>query len=160
VAIRVIPIMTTADFKAIADTVPKQPGVYRFIGPDDNILYVGKAKVLRNRVASYFGERKDRLHRTRIMVRNAARIEFTIVETEADALLLENALIKTHQPRYNVNHQEGALSPGVHHPQGGSRRKLLLWSLHKQGPPEDNSGPHQATLPSQDLHPKLKTAGH
>ncbi|OAV46064.1 excinuclease ABC subunit UvrC [Lewinella sp. 4G2] len=95
--------MKTEDFKAIADTVPKQPGVYRFIGPDDTILYVGKAKVLRNRVASYFGERKDRLHRTRIMVKNAARLEFTIVETEADALLLENALIKTHQPRYNIN---------------------------------------------------------
>lgn len=94
--------MTTDDFKAIADTVPKQPGVYRFIGPDDVILYVGKAKVLRNRVASYFGKRKDRLHRTRIMVRNAVRLEFTIVETEADALLLENALIKTHQPRYNI----------------------------------------------------------
>jgi excinuclease ABC subunit C len=94
--------MTTKDFKAIADTVPKQPGVYRFIGPDGKILYVGKAKVLRSRVASYFGDRKDRLHRTRIMVKNALRIEFTIVETEADALLLENALIKTHQPRYNV----------------------------------------------------------
>ena len=59
--------------------------------------------MLRNRVASYFGERKDRLHRTRIMVKNAARLEFTIVESEADALLLENALIKTHQPRYNIN---------------------------------------------------------
>ncbi|TXF91642.1 excinuclease ABC subunit C [Neolewinella aurantiaca] len=94
--------MTTEDFKAIADTIPKQPGVYRFINSDDKIIYVGKAKVLRNRVASYFGERKDRLHRTRIMVRNASRIEFTIVETEADALLLENALIKTHQPRYNI----------------------------------------------------------
>ncbi|MEO0626595.1 MAG: excinuclease ABC subunit UvrC [Bacteroidota bacterium] len=63
----------------------------------------GKAKVLRNRVASYFGERKDRLNRTRVMVKKADRIEFTLVETEADALLLENALIKTHQPRYNVN---------------------------------------------------------
>ena len=95
--------MTTEDFKQIAGTVPKQPGVYRFIGPDDTILYVGKAKVLRNRVASYFGQRKDRLHRTRVMVKNAARLEFTIVESEADALLLENALIKTHQPRYNIN---------------------------------------------------------
>ncbi|MEO0732224.1 MAG: excinuclease ABC subunit UvrC [Bacteroidota bacterium] len=95
--------MTTDDFKKIASTVPKQPGVYRFIGPDETILYVGKAKVLRNRVASYFGERKDRLNRTRVMVKNAARLEFTIVETEADALLLENALIKTHQPRYNIN---------------------------------------------------------
>lgn len=94
--------MTTDDFKAISATIPRQPGVYRFIGPDGHILYVGKAKVLRNRVASYFGNRKDRLHRTRVMVRNAARIEFTIVETEADALLLESALIKTHQPRYNI----------------------------------------------------------
>lgn len=94
--------MTTEDFKKIAATIPRQPGVYRFIGPDNTILYVGKAKVLRNRVGSYFGNRKDRLHRTRIMVRNAARIDITIVETEADALLLENALIKTHQPRYNI----------------------------------------------------------
>ncbi len=95
--------MTTADYKKIADTIPKQPGVYRFITADDTIIYVGKAKVLRNRVSSYFGERKGRLNRTRVMVKNAARIEFTIVETEADALLLENALIKTNQPRYNIN---------------------------------------------------------
>ncbi|MEL6320504.1 MAG: excinuclease ABC subunit UvrC [Cyanobacteria bacterium J06626_14] len=95
--------MTTADFKKIADSVPRGPGVYRFLDADGNILYVGKAKVLRNRVASYFGERKDRLNRTRVMVKKADRIEFTLVETEADALLLENALIKTHQPRYNVN---------------------------------------------------------
>ncbi|PHI21099.1 excinuclease ABC subunit C [Lewinellaceae bacterium SD302] len=95
--------MTTEDFKAMAAAVPRQPGVYRFIDPEGTILYVGKAKNLRNRVASYFGERKDRQHRTRVMVKKAARIEFTIVNTEADALLLENALIKTHQPRYNVN---------------------------------------------------------
>ena len=95
--------MTTEDFRAIADTIPRQPGVYRFIDPNGTILYVGKAKVLRNRVASYFGDRKDRLNRTRVMVKNAARIEITIVESEADALLLENALIKEHQPRYNVN---------------------------------------------------------
>ncbi|MEM7571496.1 MAG: excinuclease ABC subunit UvrC [Bacteroidota bacterium] len=95
--------MTTEDFKKIADTIPKQPGVYRFIGAEGAILYVGKAKVLRNRVASYFGERKGRLNRTRVMVKNAHHLEFTIVDSEADALLLENALIKTHQPRYNVN---------------------------------------------------------
>jgi excinuclease ABC subunit C len=95
--------MTTQDYKDISATIPRQPGVYRFIGPDDTILYVGKAKILRNRIASYFGDRKDRLNRTRVMVKNASRLEFTIVETEADALLLENALIKTHQPRYNIN---------------------------------------------------------
>ncbi len=94
--------MTTEDFKKISDTVPKDPGVYRFINDEDTILYVGKAKNLKNRLASYFGERKDRLFRTRLMVKNASRIEFTIVETETDALLLESALIKEHQPRYNV----------------------------------------------------------
>lgn len=94
--------MTTQNFKNIAETVPHQPGVYRFIDKEDTILYVGKAKDLRKRVASYFGERRDRAHRTRVMVKNAYRIEFTVVETEADALLLENTLIKKHQPRYNV----------------------------------------------------------
>ncbi len=94
--------MKTRDFKAIADTIPKQPGVYRFIDEEGAILYVGKAKDLRSRVASYFGQRKDRAHKTRVMVKNAGHLEFTLVETEADALLLENTLIKKYQPRYNV----------------------------------------------------------
>jgi len=94
--------MNTEDFRLISETVPKSPGVYRFVGKEEVILYVGKAKNLRNRLSSYFGERRDRAYRTRIMVKNAQRIEFTIVETETDALLLENALIKQHQPRYNV----------------------------------------------------------
>ncbi|MBK8880193.1 MAG: excinuclease ABC subunit C [Haliscomenobacter sp.] len=94
--------MTTEEFRLIADTVPKSPGIYRFLGKDDVILYVGKAKNLRSRVSSYFGERAGRAFRTRVMVKNASCIEFTIVETETDALLLESALIKEHQPRYNV----------------------------------------------------------
>jgi len=94
--------LTTEDYKQIADAIPKQPGVYRFIDGDDTIIYVGKAKKLRNRVASYFGERKHQAYKTRTMVKNARRLEFTVVETEADALLLENTLIKKFQPRYNV----------------------------------------------------------
>ncbi|MFM8487484.1 MAG: GIY-YIG nuclease family protein, partial [Bacteroidota bacterium] len=66
------------------------------------ILYVGKAKNLKNRLSSYFGDKKYQLAKTRALVRNASHIEFTIVETEYDALLLENTLIKKHQPRYNV----------------------------------------------------------
>jgi len=95
--------MTTTDFQRIADTVPHQPGVYRFVDAEGSILYIGKAKDLRNRLGSYFGARKDRAHKTRVMVKNADHIRFTLVETEADALLLENTLIKKHQPRYNVN---------------------------------------------------------
>ena len=94
--------MTTDDFRAISDTVPHQPGVYRFLDKSGTILYVGKAKDLRSRVSSYFGDRRDRAHKTRVLVKNAHHLEFTIVETEADALLLENTLIKKYQPRYNV----------------------------------------------------------
>jgi len=94
--------MTTEDFRKIQDSVPKDPGVYKFINEEDTILYVGKAKNLRNRLSSYFGERLDRAYRTRVMVKNAHRVEFTIVNTESDALLLENSLIKRYQPRYNV----------------------------------------------------------
>ncbi len=83
-------------------TLPDDPGVYRFLDEDDTILYVGKAKNLRNRLGSYFTAGKNTTHKTRILVRTAKRVEFTLVETEADALLLENTLIKRFQPRFNV----------------------------------------------------------
>lgn len=94
--------MTTDDFKALAPSLPTQPGIYKYVDAAGIILYVGKAKNLRNRLASYFGDKKHQLAKTKVLVRNAHHIEFTIVETEHDALLLENTLIKKHQPRYNV----------------------------------------------------------
>ena len=99
--------MTTEDYKKIADTIPKEPGVYRFVDTDGVILYIGKAKSLKNRLSSYFGERKGRMNKTRALVKNAHHIEFTMVDTEADALLLENTLIKKFQPRYNVMLKDG-----------------------------------------------------
>lgn len=99
--------MTTEDFKAISSTIPRQPGIYRFMDADDTILYIGKAKNLFKRLSSYFGEKKDRAYKTHTMVKHAHHITFTIVETEADALLLENSLIKKHQPRYNVSLKDG-----------------------------------------------------
>ncbi|MCI5082271.1 MAG: excinuclease ABC subunit UvrC [Saprospiraceae bacterium] len=99
--------MTTEDYKKIADTLPHQPGVYKFLDEEGTFLYIGKAKNLKNRLSSYFGNRKDRAYRTRVMVKNADHIEYTIVETEADALLLENSLIKKYQPRYNVMLKDG-----------------------------------------------------
>ncbi len=94
--------MTTADYKEISSTLPKQPGIYKFIDPEGTIIYVGKAKNLKNRLASYFGSKKHQAAKTKTMVRNAHHFEYTIVETETDALLLENTLIKKFQPRYNV----------------------------------------------------------
>ncbi len=94
--------MTTEQFKEFFVTVPPQPGVYRFLDERDTILYVGKAKNLRQRLAAYFGDKKHLSAKTKALIRHARRIEFTLVDTEADALLLENTLIKKHQPRYNV----------------------------------------------------------
>ena len=94
--------MTNEQFKEFAPTIPTQPGIYKYIDEQGVILYVGKAKSLRNRLSSYFGDKKYQLAKTKVLVRNAHHIEFMIVETEQDALLLENSLIKKHQPRYNV----------------------------------------------------------
>lgn len=99
--------MTTDDFRKISKKIPRVPGVYRFIDSNDTIIYVGKAKNLRNRLTSYFGIRKYLPFKTKTLVKNAARIEFTVVETEQDALLLENTLIKKLQPRYNVMLKDG-----------------------------------------------------
>ncbi|HNG90015.1 MAG TPA: GIY-YIG nuclease family protein, partial [Saprospiraceae bacterium] len=94
--------MTNEEFKAFSPTIPTSPGIYKYIDAQGVILYVGKAKNLRNRLSSYFGDKKHQLAKTKVLVRHAHHIEFTIVETEHDALLLENTLIKKHQPRYNV----------------------------------------------------------
>ncbi len=95
--------MTNADYQAMLPTLPDEPGIYKYLGEDGTILYVGKAKNLKKRIASYFGEKKQQYYKTRVMIRAAQRLEYTITESEHDALLLENSLIKKHQPRYNVN---------------------------------------------------------
>lgn len=99
--------MKTEDFKAISDNIPHEPGVYRFLDVDGTILYVGKAKSLKNRLTSYFGDKKHTQYKTVLLTRNSAKIEYTVVETEHDALLLENSLIKKFQPRYNVMLKDG-----------------------------------------------------
>ena len=94
--------MTNDDFKAFAPSIPTEPGIDKYVDVEGTILYVGKAKNLRNRLSSYFGEKKYQHAKTKVLVRHAHHIEFMIVETEHDALLLENTLIKKLQPRYNV----------------------------------------------------------
>ncbi|MFN4080591.1 MAG: excinuclease ABC subunit UvrC [Saprospiraceae bacterium] len=94
--------MTDKEYRDFSPSIPTDPGVYTFMDANGGILYVGKAKNLRNRLNSYFNNKNNQTVKTRTLVRNAHHIEFTMVETEQDALLLENTLIKKHQPRYNV----------------------------------------------------------
>jgi excinuclease ABC subunit C len=82
-------------------TLPHQPGVYQYFDADDKILYVGKAKDLKKRVSSYFTKNHD-YGKTKVLVKKIVTIKHIVVETETDALLLENNLIKKYQPRYNV----------------------------------------------------------
>lgn len=93
--------MPDFDHKAELAKIPSEPGVYRYFSEEEEIIYVGKAKNLKNRVSSYFVKNHaDR--KTRRLVSQIRRIEFTIVHTEFDALLLENQLIKRYQPRFNI----------------------------------------------------------
>ena len=83
-----------------ASTIPDGPGVYLFYGADDRVLYIGKAKSLRKRLANYFGN--DLLARTRLMVSEAERVDWIVTEGEVDALMLEYTLVQKHQPRFNI----------------------------------------------------------
>ncbi|MGB5371932.1 MAG: GIY-YIG nuclease family protein, partial [Flavobacteriaceae bacterium] len=81
--------------------LPDNPGVYQFYDSDEKILYVGKAKNLKKRVASYFNKNHE-YGKTRVLVKKIRHIKHIVVPTESDALLLENNLIKKYRPRYNV----------------------------------------------------------
>lgn len=87
--------------KTLISALPEEPGVYQFFDENNTIIYVGKAKRLKRRVASYFNKVHDNA-KTNIMVRKISEIRHIVVNSEEDALLLENNLIKKHQPRYNV----------------------------------------------------------
>ena len=86
----------------ILKILPQQPGVYQYFDEAGDILYVGKAKNLKNRVSSYFNKQQYENGKTKVLVRKIADIKYIVVETELDALLLENSLIKKYKPRYNI----------------------------------------------------------
>jgi excinuclease ABC subunit C len=94
-------MVVSEDIKSVLQNLSAEPGVYRYYDKDDKLLYVGKAKNLKKRVSSYF-QREAENGKTRVLVKKIARIETLIVESEMDALLLENNLIKKYQPRYNI----------------------------------------------------------
>lgn len=99
--------------QAILKTLPQNPGVYRYYDSEGTLIYVGKAKSLKNRVSSYFSQDHGHSGKTRIMVRNIRDIQYIVVNTEMEALLLENTLIKQHQPKYNINLKDDKTYPYI-----------------------------------------------
>jgi excinuclease ABC subunit C len=89
-----------SDYKSVLSSLPDKPGVYQFIDSEGCIIYVGKAKSLKKRVTSYFS--KNQSGKTNALLKKAQRITHVVLDNESDALLLENNLIKKHQPRYNI----------------------------------------------------------
>lgn len=98
--------------KNIVDNMPEQPGSYQYWDDEGIIIYVGKAKNLKKRVASYFHKEVDRF-KTKVLVSKIRDITYTVVKTEEDALLLENSLIKKYKPRYNVLLKDGKTYPSI-----------------------------------------------
>jgi excinuclease ABC subunit C len=104
--------MTSTEFSEIAPTLPHQPGIYKYFDSTNTIIYVGKAKNLRKRVSSYFNKNQNSF-KTQELVERIVNIEFTIVNTEQDALLLENALIKQYRPKYNISLKDDKTYPFI-----------------------------------------------
>jgi len=101
------------NLKTIISTLPEKPGVYQYFDDKGKIIYVGKAKSLKKRVSSYFNKDTSLTGKTSVMVRKIAEIRHIVVDTELDALLLENNLIKKYQPRYNVNLKDDKTYPWI-----------------------------------------------
>ncbi len=96
-------IVSAFNYKDIIRSLPESPGVYKYFDAEQNLIYIGKAKNLKKRVGSYFFKKHHDSRKTAILVSRIADIQYTLVETEMDALLLENALIKKYQPRFNIS---------------------------------------------------------
>ncbi len=104
--------MTTEQYQEIIKTIPNQPGIYKYFNANNVLIYVGKAKNLRKRISSYFTKTFTG-YKTHELVKRIVRIEFTIVNNEKDAFLLENSLIKEYQPKYNINLKDDKSYPYI-----------------------------------------------
>jgi len=130
--------MAEASVKLQISTLPNSPGVYQYYDKEDKLLYVGKAKNLKKRVASYFNKQHNNA-RTRLLVKRIHSIKHIVVATETDALLLENNLIKNYQPKYNVMLKDDKTYPWLcikneRFPRVFSTRKLIKDGSEYFGP--------------------------
>ena len=135
--------------KAIASALPEKPGSYQYYDAEGTIIYVGKAKNLKNRVSSYFHSEVDRF-KTKVLVSKIWDISYTVVNTEEDALLLENALIKKYNPRYNVLLKDGKTYPSICITKEYLPRIFSTRTINKKGGtyygPYSHVGPMHAVL--------------
>jgi excinuclease ABC subunit C len=134
-------------------TLPSEPGVYRYYDKNEHLLYVGKAKNLKKRVLSYFNKNLPG-YRTRIMVGKIQRLETTIVNSEYDALLLENNLIKEHQPFYNVMLKDDKTYPWICIKNEDFPRIFLTRTKIKDG--SEYYGPYAKVRPAKILLDTIK----
>jgi len=123
--------------KSTVSSLPDRPGVYQFVDSSGTILYVGKARSLKKRVASYFS--KNQSGKTQVMLSRAAGLNHTVVDNESEALLLENSLIKKHQPRYNILLKDDKTYPWIcikneHFPRVFLTRKVVADGSSYHGP--------------------------
>ena len=103
---------TEEHIKSILSVIPESPGCYQYFDEKGTIIYVGKAKNLKRRVSSYFNKEHDS-NKTRVLVKQIRDIKYFVVDTEEDALLLENNLIKQYRPRYNVLLKDDKTYPSI-----------------------------------------------
>lgn len=130
--------MTREEFSEIAPSLPHQPGCYKYFDERHSLLYVGKAKDIKKRVSSYFNKTVDN-YKTRRLVSLIRHIEFTVTETEHDAFLLENSLIKHYQPKFNIDLKDDKTYPYIvikkeHFPRVFITRRLIRDGSEYLGP--------------------------
>ncbi|MES2836031.1 MAG: excinuclease ABC subunit UvrC [Bacteroidota bacterium] len=125
--------------KEIIKALPFNPGIYQYFDSEEKIIYIGKAKNLKKRVSSYFNRDNHDSRKTALLVKNICDIKFIIVESELDALLLENTLIKKYQPKYNINLKDDKTYPWIcvkneDFPRVFATRNLIKDGSHYFGP--------------------------
>lgn len=146
--------MTMEEFELKKDTLPTQAGVYKYIDSKGTILYVGKAKNLKKRISQYFVDNRQTASRIKMMVKLADRIEFTVVDNENDALILENGLIKEFQPKYNIRLKDDKTYPFIAIKKEYFPRVFFTRKYIKDG--SEYLGPYTSVLFAKEVFNTLK----
>lgn len=137
------------DVKDKIKLFPHSPGVYRYYDSEGNVIYVGKAKDLHKRVAQYFVPAERLTRKTAVMVSKIADAEYTVVESESDALLLENNLIKQYKPRYNILLKDSKTYPWICVSSGNFPKVFLTRKMVRDG--SRYSGPYSSVVHARNL---------